>query len=160
MQQVEGVIGDLVDRKVEACLACENVLVMQIEEVEDVVERGRHVDAEVVQAEDVALQVEEHLFAEPALKECLDVVDGEDHLLVQFNRNLECHGVDDPHEGWLTGLIESQIVVRKVHSLQHSLVHTLGLDGELEDGEDCLLAQLVRDAITKVLLQIVDWVVV
>ena len=68
MQEVERIVGDLVDGQVETCRARENVLLMQIEEVEGVVERSGYIDAEVVQAEDVALQVEEHLFAEPVLK--------------------------------------------------------------------------------------------
>ena len=99
----------------------------------------------------MALEVDEHLDVETILEKRGDVFKGEHHLLVQLDRNFESHRVDDANESRLTGRIESQIVVSEVNSLKYCLIHTVGLDRELEDGEDGFLAELVRDLVSEVL---------
>ena len=99
----------------------------------------------------MALKIDEHGLTEAVLKKSGNVLEREHHLLVQLDRNFESHRVDDANESRLTGRIESQIVVSEVNSLKYCLIHTVGLDRELEDGEDGFLAELVRDLVSKVL---------
>ena len=46
-----------------------------------------------------------------------------------------------------------------MHRLKHCLVHAVGLDGELEDGQDGFLAEPVRDLVAEALAKVVNWVV-
>ena len=119
----------------------------------------RTVNPKLIQSQDVLLQVGEHGHCEAVLEESCDVLQGENHLLVHLDGDLEGHRVDDSQEGWLDVLVGPQVVVSQVSCLQHSLVKAFSLHSELQNREESLFAELRVDALLVNVLQIVDGVV-
>ncbi len=77
----------------------------QKHQIKQEVERGGHVYTEIVQAQNVPLEIDEHSIVKTILKKVLNVFQWKYHLLVILYRDFKSHSVDDSHEGRLDWLI-------------------------------------------------------
>lgn len=101
VQQGDRIIDQLFGRQLQIEPIVTQNIFFEENKVEDKVEWRGNVHPEIVQAENVALQVEQHLRVEPVLEKFFDVFDREYHLLVELYRYFKGHRIDNAHKSWL-----------------------------------------------------------
>ena len=72
MEKVEGVVDELIRRQVERAMS--EQVSLKVDKVEDEVEGCGRVAAEIVKAQDVSLQVNQHLLVKSVFEEGRDIV--------------------------------------------------------------------------------------
>ena len=105
------------------------------------------------------LKINQHIGVELILKKRLDVLQRQNHLLVQLDGDLQCHRVNYAHERRVARLVEAQIIVGQVYCLHHSLIEALGLHRKLKYGENSFFPHVLLDRALIIFGQEVDRVI-
>lgn len=109
------------------------------------IERGARIHSEFADLENVALKLLEHWQCVPIFEQGYQVLQRQDHLLVQLDGDLETDRVDDFEEGWLDVGVAPEVSISDVEGLEDSLVEAVCLDGELDHRQTSLLPHLLID---------------
>lgn len=112
----------------------------EVAKVENEIECGNWLHLVIIQRYYVAFQVDEHGDCESLFEKCSDIVHGQNHLLVQFDRNFEGNREDNPQKSRLNLLVVPKIVICEVHCGENGLILALGLDSKLQNGQKGLFS--------------------